>query len=144
MLTRNLALYSVCAQASMFLVYTLSCAPQVGARWEEFTAEEHTQLASTSFGLLTQGLLLHCHDQHVASLSTGMAIPRSLSRWHDPVYKSLPVVLPFLALEKTQCTCKCARDITCGLRACEKLVSVQWGGLPQAMPFAARQQWCWL
>ncbi|KAL3150212.1 hypothetical protein ABBQ32_000071 [Trebouxia sp. C0010 RCD-2024] len=27
---------------------------QVGARWEEFTAEEHTQLASTSFGLLTQ------------------------------------------------------------------------------------------
>lgn len=26
----------------------------VGARWDEFTAEEHTQLASTSFGLLRQ------------------------------------------------------------------------------------------
>lgn len=70
----------------MFLVYILSCAPQVGARWEEFTAEEHTQLASTSFALLAQGMAMICM---LSSLSTGMATPRYLPRSYDPAYKTL-------------------------------------------------------
>lgn len=51
----------ICTQLEVLCILLLghsSTALQVGARWEEFTAEEHTQLASTSFALLTQGALL--------------------------------------------------------------------------------------